>query len=337
MTLDVQDKLLLRLAEAEKAAMRARDLTQQLLAFSKGGAPVKKITSVKELLSEWVVFALRGSNVKCEFRIPDDLWDAEIDEGQVSQVFHNLAINADQAMPEGGRIYVSGENRVETGGSGSHLVAGNYVKISIRDEGIGVAPEHLQRIFEPYFTTKAAGSGLGLATSYTTIKRHGGHIAVTSEVGVGTIFHVFLPASESRAAPKPLFSNAPKVGQGKILLMDDESIIRDLGTEMLTRLGYQVATTKDGLEAITLYRKSQDLGDPFDAVIMDLTIPGGMGGKEAIKELLDLDPGIKAVVSSGYCNDPIMGEFKKHGFAGVLAKPYSAKEMSEVLHTIIQN
>jgi len=335
MTAGNQDKVLKRLSDAEKAVSRARDLTQQLLTFSRGGAPVKKTTSIKELLSDWAGFALRGSNVKCVFRIPDDLWHAEIDQGQISQVFHNLIINADQAMPDGGRIYVSGENYVEKGENSSALDRGHYVKISVRDEGVGVAPDHLQRIFDPYFTTKETGSGLGLATSYSTIKRHGGHIAVQSKVGLGTTFDVFLPASESRVATIPLVSDMPKKGRGKILLMDDESMIRDLGSEMLRRLGYQVFTTRDGLEAITVYKKSKDCGEPFDAVIMDLTIPGGMGGKEALKELLDVDPGIKAIVSSGYSNDPIMGDFKKFGFAGVLSKPYSVKEMSDVLHTVV--
>ncbi len=332
-----QSRIFERLSEAERASMRARDLTQQLLTFSKGGAPVKKIAPISVLLQEWVDFALRGSNVKSEFRIQNDLWDVEIDEGQVSQVVHNLIINADQAMPKGGWINVSAANRVEVEGKGATLAPGKYVCISVTDEGVGVAPEHLQKIFDPYFTTKETGSGLGLATSYATIKMHGGHIMVDSKVGVGTTFSIFLPASGIRAQPTSGTSHVIQNGVGRILVMDDEPLIRDVASQMLTSLGYEVSTSRDGSEAITLFRKSRDLGEPFDAIIMDLTIPGGMGGKEAVRKLRDVDPEIKVIVSSGYCNDPIMGDFREYGFAGVLAKPYSAREMNELLHTLMND
>jgi two-component system, cell cycle sensor histidine kinase and response regulator CckA len=297
----------------------------------------KKVASVKVLLPEWVEFALRGSNVKCVFTIQDRLWNAEIDESQVSQVIYNLIINADQAMPNGGRIQVSAQNYIAKGRSILPLVPGEYVEISVRDDGIGIAAEHLQKIFDPYFTTKETGIGLGLATSYATIKRHGGHIMVESEEGAGATFRVFLPASSNSALPQPRPSRALREGRGKILLMDDESVIRDLASDLLTSLGYRVFTTRDGLETISLYKKSKDGGEPFDAVIMDLTVPGGMGGRETIERLRDLDPGIRAIVSSGYCNDPIMGDFRKYGFCGVLAKPYSATEMSETLHALINS
>ncbi|MBI5249368.1 MAG: response regulator [Desulfomonile tiedjei] len=330
-----QSKVFKRLSEAERASIRARGLTQQLLTFSKGGVPIKRIAPIQMLLQEWVMFALRGSNVKCEFRIQDDLWHVEIDEGQVSQVIHNLIINADQAMPNGGRIHVSAENHVEPDGNGSSLTASKYVKISVTDDGVGVAPEHIPKIFDPYFTTKDTGSGLGLATSYAAIRRHGGHITVDSDVGVGTTFCIFLPASESRALPASRSSEVVQPRGGRILVMDDEPLIRDVASQMLTSLGFEVSTSKDGTEAITLYRTSREQGEPFDAVIMDLTIPGGMGGKEAIRELRDLDPEIKVIVSSGYCNDPIMGDFREYGFSGVLVKPYNAREMNEILHSLV--
>ena len=331
-----QSKIFERLTQAERASMRARDLTQQLLTFSKGGMPIKKTAPIQVLLQEWVGFALRGSNVKSEFEIQENLRDVEIDQGQVSHAIHNLVINADQAMPNGGRIKISAEDYVELSGKNARLAPGNYVKISVADEGVGVAPEHLPKIFDPYFTTKEKGSGLGLATSYTTIKKHGGRIEVESEVGRGATFSLFLPASDNRAQPSAGIVEVIQNGSGRILVMDDEASIRDVASEMLTSLGYEVRTSKDGTEALTLFKEFRDSGEPFDAVIMDLTIPGGMGGKEAIGKLREMDPEIKAIVSSGYCNDPIMGDFREHGFAGVLAKPYNEREMKQLLHSLMR-
>jgi PAS domain S-box-containing protein len=324
-----------RLSAAERAVDRAKDLTQQLLTFSKGGAPIKKTASLPQLLAESAGFALRGSHTSCELRMAPDLWDAEVDEGQVSRVIHNLLVNADQAMPDGGRIYLSAENYAAESDDRSVLAAGTYVRISVKDEGIGVPAEHLHQIFDPYFTTKKTGSGLGLATSYAIVKRHGGHIAVRSQVGRGTTFEVFLPTLEKRTPIKPEVAQRPKNGEGRILLMDDEEVVRELAGEMLTLLGYRVTLSKDGAEAIDLYRQAQDSGDPFNAVIMDLTIPGGLGGKEAFAVLQVLNPDVRAIVSSGYCTDPIMGDYKKYGFCGVLPKPYDANAMGEVLYDAI--
>jgi len=335
MDVDPESKVFQTLSEAEKASMRAKSLTQQLLTFSKGGAPIKKTVSIRELLTDWSGFALRGSNVKCEFSIQENLWDSEIDEGQIGQVIHNLIINADQAMPDGGTVRVSAENFTLKPGDDLALTQKRYIKISVEDKGIGVAREHLQKIFDPYFTTKRQGSGLGLATSYAIIKRHDGHIAVDSRLGLVTIFTIYLPASDNHAPPITELADSFQHGKGKVLVMDDEQLIRQLTSEMLTRLGYQVCISTDGFEALSLFERCQKEGKPFDAVIMDLTIPGGMGGKEAITKLLDLDPKVKAVVSSGYCNDPIMADFGKYGFAGVLAKPYTAAEMSKLLHKLI--
>jgi PAS domain S-box-containing protein len=335
MELDSDNEAFRSLSQAEKAAIRAKGLTQQLLTFSKGGAPIKKSASISELLVEWSDFALKGSNVKCEFTIQEGLWHAEIDGGQVGQVIHNLVINADQAMPDGGTIRVSAENYAVRPGDSLALDRKKYIKIAVSDEGVGVAPEHLPKIFDPYFTTKRQGTGLGLATSYAIIKRHDGHIKVDSQSGFGTTFAIYLPASENHAPQEGELLDSFQQGKGKVLVMDDEQLIRQLTSEMLTNLGYQVCISKDGSEALSIFERSKKEGEPFDAVIMDLTIPGGMGGKEAISKLLSLDPEIKAVVSSGYCNDPIMADFRSYGFAGVLAKPYTAVEMSRLLHKLI--
>jgi PAS domain S-box-containing protein len=330
-----EDKVFANLIEAEKASLRAKDLTQQLLTFSKGGAPIKKTASIAELLKDSATFALRGSNVRCEFCLPDDLWPAEVDEGQISQVINNLIINADQAMPEGGVIKVRAENMTVKPEHNLPLKEGKYIKITIEDQGTGISKEHLPKIFDPYFTTKQKGSGLGLATAYSIIKRHDGYISVESELGVGTTFHIYLPASEKELLKKKDEKERLFVGKGKILVMDDEEAVREVVGNMLKFLGYKVEFARDGTEAIELYKKAKESEKPFDAVILDLTVPGGMGGREAIQKLLEIDPKVKAIVSSGYSNDPIMSDFKKYGFRGVVAKPYKVKELSEELHKVM--
>jgi PAS domain S-box-containing protein len=324
-----------RLVEAEKAAFRARDLTQQLLTFAKGGAPVKKTASITELLTDSASFALRGSNVRCCYNISADLWRGEMDAGQISQVIHNLVLNADQAMPNGGAIFIDAENRVITSHDGLILPHGNYIHISIRDTGEGIPSAHLPRIFDPYFTTKKKGSGLGLATSYSIIKNHDGCITIESIPGKGSTFHIFLPASteaDSMDSPK---NSLVVDGTGHILVMDDEEMIRDIAGTILSHLGYTTSFAKNGEEAIIRYKEALAEQLPFDAVIMDLTVPGGMGGKETIKQLLKIDPAVKALVSSGYSNDPIMSDYKAFGFKGVIIKPYIVEEISKALHTVL--
>ncbi len=324
------------LESAERASVRAKDLTLQLLTFAKGGAPIRKTASLTDLLTEWTSFALRGSNVQCNLDVPDDLWPVDIDEGQIGQVIHNLVLNADQAMPEGGTVTVRSENYRSGPNDDVSPDGGEYVKISVKDEGVGIPAEHVPRLFDPYFTTKKTGTGLGLATSYAAIKRHQGKITVASEPGVGTTFTIFLPACRNAARVK---DDRPEdslcEGCGKILVMDDDQVVRDLVREMLTILGYEVCVTRDGGEALSAFKEHWEKGHPFDAVIMDLTIPGGIGGKEVIVRLRDLDSGVKAIVSSGYCNDPIMGDFRKYGFCGVLPKPYTAVEMGKALRAAI--
>ncbi len=325
-----------KLTRIEKASLQAKDLTQQLLTFSKGGAPIKRTVSIADLIEESTRFALRGSNVRCHFTIPADLWPVEIDEGQISQVINNLVINADQSMPEGGIIQVQAENVAVHLQQNIPLPPGEYVKITIKDRGVGIPAKYLSKIFDPYFTTKQQGSGLGLATTYSIIKQHTGHVDVESEVGVGTTFTVWLPASETIVEPKQEEVSELLAGKGRVLLMDDEEIIREAAGEALQGLGYDVEVVKDGAEAITQYKNAQKAGTPFDVVIMDLTIPGGMGGRETVASLLEIDPEAKAIVSSGYSNDPIMADYKAHGFKGVVAKPYSVEELSKTLRNVIE-
>jgi PAS domain S-box-containing protein len=321
-----------RLTEAERACLQARNLSRQLLTFSKGGAPIKELVSVKKLVTESASFACRGSQVNYESSLPDNLWTVEADPGQIGQVFQNLVINAIQAMPTGGLIKIRGENLEVAAGSELPLETGRYVKISIQDEGIGISAELLPRIFEPYFTTKQKGSGLGLATSYSIIKNHNGHISVESELGIGTMFKVYLPASDQKVIQQPEEERELLPGNGKILVMDDEAMVREVLGNMLLSLGYEVKYAEDGAKAIELFSQSKKSGDPFAAVILDLTVTGGKGGKETIENLLIIDPQIKAIVSSGYSDDPIMADFQTYGFAAVIAKPYKISELSKVLN-----
>ena len=335
LSIDKSHSVYERLDEAEWAARRAKDLAAQLLVFSKGGEPIRKVISLDVLLQQWVGFSLLGSNVRWELDVAEDLWNVEIDEGQISRVIQNLLINADQAMPNGGTVEVKAENYFHKEATPLDIMPGKYVKILVVDEGTGISEANLEKIFDPYFTTKQTGTGMGLASSYAAIKRHGGQILVNSRIGVGTAFSVFLPATEELAATRVPTDLPVSKGSGRVLLMDDSPLIRNLAGELLTCLGYSVSTTQDGRETVNLYRECIESGRPFDAVIMDLTIPGGMGGKEAIERLKELDPEVKAIVSSGYSDDPIMGDFRRFGFSGVLAKPYSAAEMSQILHTVI--
>jgi PAS domain S-box-containing protein len=328
------DKIHDLLSEAEKAFWRARDLTQQLLTFAKGGAPVKKAAALNDIIQDTTHFVLAGANVRAEFNLPPDLWSVEYDGGQISQVINNLVMNAVQAMPEGGVIRIDAENVVLLNAI-VPLPPGRYVKLSFKDQGVGIAPQHLAKVFDPYFTTKQKGSGLGLATTYSIIKRHGGYIAVESEVGIGSTFMVYLPASKEQLAGEDRKMEQTITGAGKILLMDDEEILRKVAAALLTRLGYDVRLARDGKEALELYRKEMQTEKPFAAVILDLTVPGSMGGEECLRRLKEIDPAVKAIVSSGYSNDPIMARFREYGFRGVVAKPYQLPELSQTLAKVV--
>jgi two-component system, cell cycle sensor histidine kinase and response regulator CckA len=324
------------LEEAEKAAIRAKDLTQQLLTFARGGAPIRKTASVPEILRDTVQFALRGSKSSCDFLIPDDLWSAEIDRGQISQVINNMVINSDEAMPQGGSITIKAENAVIKEDDVASLIPGRYIKITISDTGLGMPEEHISRVFDPYFTTKQKGSGLGLATSYSIIKNHGGTITVSSRLGAGSAFNIFIPASEERVKEQTATQKTQLSRKGRILVMDDEAMVLEVATRMLRHIGFSdIHAASNGKDAVDAYRKSVEEGNPFTVVIMDLTVPGGMGGEEAVKSLLEINPAVKVIVSSGYSSGPVLSDYKSYGFSAVVGKPYTVDELAHALDEAI--
>ncbi|MBD3181551.1 response regulator [Candidatus Poribacteria bacterium] len=330
---DITQKLL----DSEKALIHAKSLTNQLMTFSDGGEPIKKIMNIGKILREFTAFALTKSKAEQEFSIPDELWAVNIDEGQIARVLSNLAINADQAMPDGGTIKVSAENITLDANDKPSLKPGNYVKISVRDQGHGIPKEYIDRIFEPYFTTKQKGNGLGLASSYYILQKHNGYIEVESEIGVGSTFHLYLPAFPETKIKKKSIKNEIIYGEGKILVMDDNSEVRKTLTGMISRLGYEIETASDGSEAIQMYKEAKNSDKPYDLVIMDLTVPGGMGGARAIKVIKDYDPEVKAIVSSGYSSDPIMANYLEYGFSSVIAKPFELSELGRVIQDVLQD
>lgn len=331
---DNDSKIFQLLTEIEDASIGAKDLTQQLLTFAEGGTPVLETVSVGQLLKDSSASALRGSNVRCKFDLPDNLWPVEIDRGQINQVINNLVINADQAMKGGGILNITAQNTVITNDCLLPLQEGKYVQISVQDHGEGIPPEYLDKLFDPYFTTKQMGSGLGLTTSYSIIIKHNGFITVESDPGIGTTFNVYLPASKAEPSSNLTEKNSMD-HQGKILVMDDEKMLRFVLNEMLTHLGYEVACARDGSEAISMYVDAAQSDDPFDGVIMDLTIPGGMGGKEAIQRLIEINPKVKAIVSSGYSNDPVMSNHEEYGFSAVVTKPFTIEQLAATLQNLL--
>ncbi|MDJ0766099.1 MAG: PAS domain S-box protein [Myxococcota bacterium] len=315
----------------EGAARKAADLTQQLLAFARGGAPIKKIASIDEIAREAAGLVLHGSNVRCKFHTHEQTWPAEVDPAQMSQVFHNLLINANQAMPDGGIVCVKIENipKVEAGKDDPQI------RVTIADQGCGIDPSDLTKIFDPYYTTKEGGSGLGIPIAYAILKRHGGSFNVRSTPGVGTTFELEIPAKPGAdVEEKPGSTPLPR-GQGRILVMDDEAIVLDTAAEMLKELGYEAVCVVDGQEAVDAYVQAIDQGNPFKAVIMDLTVPGAMGGKEAVQLILERDPNCVALVSSGYSDDPVMAHHTRFGFAGVVPKPYTLETLGQVLDSVL--
>ncbi|NLI76757.1 MAG: PAS domain-containing protein [Candidatus Riflebacteria bacterium] len=328
------------LGEAERATLLARNLTQQLLTFAKGGEPVKTVAALPEVIRDSASFLLRGTQTRCEYAIDADLWPVEVDTGQMSQVIQNVILNASQAMGGAGVIRIRCGNveflREEIPG----LAPGRYVRLAIADAGPGIPRDLQERIFDPFFSTKPGGTGLGLAITHSIVKRHGGHIGAHSATGAGCTFTIHLPAAEGVPLPHPApAAPAPATGTAstpataprrRILIMDDDSQLRTMLLEILVFLGYDVVACEDGAEAIRLYAKHLEAGKRFDAVIMDLTIPGGMGGREAVGGLRQLDPMATVVVSSGFSNDPIMSRFADFGFAGVLPKPYRIEDLESL-------
>lgn len=335
--MDRADQAHERLAAAQKATVRAKNLTQQLLTFAKGGAPILKTAHIGDLVKDTIEFSLTGSNVTADLKIAEDLWTAEIDGGQIGQVVQNLIINAREAMQDSGVITIAVDNFAGAK-DGVTAPPGGYVRIAVADRGTGIPKEHLGMIYDPYFTTKDKGSGLGLATVYSIVKRHGGHITAESTVGSGSLFSVYLPAlprtkTDAHAGADGTSASAP--GSKKILVMDDEEDIRALACFALREAGHNVDIALDGREAVEIYRRALKSGQRYDAVIMDLTVPGGMGGREAMKLLTALDPAVNAIVSSGYCNDPIMHDFRRFGFKGMVAKPYESDQLLAVVSSVL--
>ena len=323
------------LTEAEKAAFRAKDLTLQLLTFAEGSRPVKKTVHLEEPLKIWVDSALRESRIKPEFSIRKNLWPVEADEEQIHRVIDNITTNALQSMPGGGSIKVRAENIEIDSSSGLPLKKGLYVLISIEDHGVGIPEKYIQKIFDPFSSAAQKRSGLGLASSYSIIKMHEGHITAASKLGVGTIFHIYLPALQEGIASSEETMKTYAADRGTVLVMDDEEIVRLVVSKLLEQCGYEAELARDGEEMLTKYKEALESGNPFSAVIMDLIIEGGMGGQEAITHLLDMDPHAKALISSGYSNAPVMTHYKEFGFVGFLAKPYRLEELGRVLKEVI--
>jgi PAS domain S-box-containing protein len=327
------------LEQAKQAARTSGGLIQQLLIFASGGAPIRKPTRLAELIEASVRLAVGGSRLRCDFSLAEDLWPTEVDPGQTGQVFRNLALNAREAMPEGGTISVRAENVVLGPHEHPSLPPGDYVRVSITDRGGGISKDVLPRIFDPYFSTKLRGAqkgmGLGLAICHAVIQRHGGAIAVQSEPGVGTTFHLLLPASRKPLQPEKASVPAGVLRHERILVMDDEEVVRKLVRRLLQQMGYEVELVEDGQRAVGAYESAKGQGRPFDAVILDLTVRAGVGGKETIRELLKIDRAVKAIVMSGYANDPVVLEPERYGFKGVLTKPFDRQSLWKVLARVL--
>ncbi|ADH87228.1 PAS domain S-box protein [Desulfurivibrio alkaliphilus] len=328
------EQLLNLLADSKKAGLRAQGLTQQLLTFARGGDPIRKLASLVAVIKDSAAFVLRGSGVSCEYQIADDLWLAEIDQGQISQVIQNIVLNARQAMGENGRLLIGACNLAENEAPGPRR-PGKFVAITISDNGPGIPQKDQELIFDPYYTTKENGSGLGLAICHSIVSKHDGYIEIASEPGTGTTFTILLPASRQSLPPTKPATAPEQQRQARILVMDDEEMVRRVLQQTLEHLGHQVSTVTDGKQALEAYRAARDANNPFDLVIMDLTIPGGMGGQEAVQKLHALDPKARVVVASGYADNPVLADYQAHGFAARLNKPIMLADLQRVMQQLL--
>jgi PAS domain S-box-containing protein len=315
------------LDEAQRAATRGTSLTRQLLTFAKGGVPVRTNTNVVQIVRGAAELAVSGSNVQCQFDLPDESCMVTGDEGQLAQVFQNLVRNAVEAMPDGGVVAVQVSRQKSK--------RADEVCIEVSDHGPGIAPEAVEKIFTPFFTTKDKGSGLGLAVAFSIIQNHGGRIQVSSKLGSGTKFRVSLPARRDLASDPSPSPEGPRVS-GRVLIMDDEAMVMRIAERVLQNGGYQTQGAANGEAAVAAYRAAFTGGQRFDVVILDLTVPGGMGGREAAAKILAVDPTARLIVSSGYSEDAVMAEFRRHGFCAVLPKPYNAQQLCDAVQTVLQ-
>lgn len=336
--IDRRDEALKCLDSVSRGCMQAHELTKQLLTFSRGGAPVKESSTLRDVISDSCKFALSGSKIKCEFVFPEDKWPIDVDKGQISRVLQNLMLNASDAMPDGGEVRVLCENMVLTADDAHlHIDGKRCVRISVSDNGPGIADELKNKIFDPYFSTKEMsdkkGTGLGLAICHSIIVKHGGAISVDSEPGGGATFNIYLPVANffKVETAVPDTTAAPIIGEGRILIMEDEESVALVLEKILQKIGYETVLAKNGEEALARYRDAMESGNYFDAVVLDLTIKGGMGGRETMENILKIDENAKAIVSSGYANDPVMADYEKHGFKAAIEKPYTAVVLSKIL------
>jgi two-component system cell cycle sensor histidine kinase/response regulator CckA len=326
------------MGQAEGGLKRAAGLSDKLLTFARGGDPVIIPTDVAPVISEAVEFALHGSGIESTIEMPKDLHNVQGDAGQLHQVFTNIVMNAKQAMPNGGELTVKAENTAVDPGE-KRLSEGDYVLVSIRDSGVGIPGKIVRNIFDPYFTTKQAGSGLGLSNALSVVHRHDGWIDVESRVGEGTTVLVSLPAWTGKVAEtvETPGEEAEEMwtGTGRVLVMDDEDVLWPVFQDMLERLGFDSRCVRDGDEMLQVYGDSLKSGKPFDVVILDLTIRGGMGGEEAVGRLLKMDPAARAVAASGYADAPVISTYRDYGFGAVLPKPFSTADLSRVLKVVL--
>ena len=341
-----------RVGDIETAAIRARDLTRQLLTFAEGGEPQRTVVDLARLVREAAEPVLRGSSIHCGYEVDNGLWSAQADPDQITQVIQNLVRNANEAMAGAGKLRVVLSNAEVRPGFHPKLKPGRYVRLVIIDSGRGIAPEILPRIFDPYFTTKQSGGGLGLATVYSIITKHQGHIEAQSRLGQGASFTLWLPAAEGVASPTQIeLPLAVPVAAGladtvepaaaavvplRVLLMDDEESIRKLGTILLQRMGLEATAVADGASAVQEFEAAHRGNRPFSLLILDLTIMGGMGGKEAIALIRKIDPAVPAIVSSGYSRDPVMAQYQAYGFQAVIPKPYDIKRFKETVQALLR-
>lgn len=333
------DKVFSILEKVEEASNKAKDLTSRLLKFSKVGVPRKKPVMIADLLKDTANFVLSGMNTHCEFSIAEDLWPVTIDEAEIGQATAHVITNAQEAMAGRGTIRIHARNMAADTKKEFLVRAGNYVVISIQDEGVGIPEEHLGRVFDPYFSTKEIGTqkgmGLGLAVTHSIIEQHAGYMSLESEVGRGTTFHILLPALMSKPGETETGTAITTGGKKKVLLMDDKTMIRETTGKMLHRLGYEISYARDGREAVALYKKAHEEGRFFDVVILDLTVQGGMGGEEAIRRILEIHPAARVFISSGYPDHPVMEHYERYGFCGAIVKPYTIQELGGILEGVL--